>query len=210
MAIWTRHVQQQPSGAVNVTGVTETGNSPGFEPPPFDVFEAMRRRRMHREFLDKAVEGSVLERLVYAAGRASSARAGIRHLVIVTDGAIMKTIRQVCPGFLNNAPAAIAVCTDTVWAEELLGPSADKATVMDSGGAAAYLSIAAPALGLGICYVTSWPVEVVQGTLGLPAHIRPDILIAIGYPVARPMKAPRRFQPIVHRGCFGAEEGVPT
>lgn len=175
---------------------------------PFDVFLAMRRRRMHREFLPSPVDESLLERLVYAAGRASSARAGIRHLVVVTDPQLMKTLRQVCPGFLNNAPAAIAVCTDTIRAQELLGPSADKATVLDSGGAAGYLSVAAPALGLGICFVTSWPTEAVQGALALPDHIRPDVLVAIGHPTPKPMKAPRRFEPIVHRERFGSEEGA--
>lgn len=169
----------------------------------FDVFLAMRRRRMHRNFLPDAVDDEALERLVYAAGRASSARAGIRHLIVVTDPRLMRTVRQVCPGFLNDAPAMIAICTDTIRADELLGPSADKATVLDSGGAAAYVSVAAPALGLGICFVTSWPVEVVQGVLALPPHVRPDVLVAVGHPVPSPVKAPGRFRPIVHRERFG-------
>jgi nitroreductase len=105
---------------------------------------------------------------------------------------------------LNNAPTLIAICTDTIKAAELIGPHAEAATRIDSGGAAAYLSIAAPALGLGICYVTSWPDEAVQGVLDLPAHIRPDMLVAVGHPIPTAVKSPRRFEPIIHRERFGS------
>jgi nitroreductase len=102
----------------------------------------------------------------------------------------------------------LTVCTDTRLAEEVLGPSADKATVLDSGAAAAYVSLAAPALDLGICFVTSWSSEAVQGVLDLPAHVRPDILLAVGHPVPNPPKAARRFVPVVHRERFGKQVRV--
>jgi nitroreductase len=174
------------------------------EREPFDVFLAMRRRRMHRNFLPQPVDEALLERMVYAAGRGPTARGDLRHLVVTSDPRIIASIRQVCPGWLNNAPAMIAVCTDTRLGEEVLGPSADKATVLDSGAAAAYLSLAAPALGLGICFVTSWPKEAVQGVLDLPDHIRPDVLLAVGHPVPDPPKAPARFKPVIHRDRFGS------
>jgi nitroreductase len=179
---------------------------PAPEAVPFDVFTAIRKRRMHRHFLPDPVDEATLERLVYAAGRASSARRGLRHLVVVTDERLMRTIRLLCAGFLNNAPAMIAVCTDSVLAEELVGPKAEEATKIDAGGAAACLSLAAPALGLGICYITSFPRETIQGILALPVHIRPDILVAIGRPVAEPVKSPKRFEPVVHRERFGSPE----
>jgi nitroreductase len=168
----------------------------------FDVFLAMRRRRMHRAFLPEPVEESLLERMIYAAGRGPSARSDLRHLVVTSDPRLISSIRQVCPGWLNNAPSMIAVCTDTRLADEVLGPSADKATILDSGAAAAYLSLAAPALGLGICFVTSWPKESVQGVLDLPEHIRPDVLVAVGHPLPNPPKAPARFRPTVHHDRF--------
>jgi nitroreductase len=186
----------------------DSAAAPAAEREAFDVFLAMRKRRMHRNFLPEPVDEALLARLVYAAGRASSARAGLRHLVIVTDPRLMKTVRLLSPGFLNNAPALIAICTDTVRAEELIGPHAEAATLLDSGGAAAYLSVAAPALGLGICYVTSWPDEAIQGVLSLPPHIRPDVLVAVGHPVPAPVKAPRRFQPIVHRERFDRSKEI--
>jgi nitroreductase len=186
-------------------GVGATATPAKSESDPFDVFLAMRKRRMHRDFLPEQVDEALLERLIYAAGRGPTARADIRHIVMTTDERLMRSIRQVCPGWLNSAPALMAICTDTRLAFELVGASADKATVLDSGAAAAYVSLAAPALGLGICFVTSWPAEAVQGVLDLPAHIRPDILLAVGHPVPNPPKAAPRFKPILHRERFGSE-----
>ena len=60
-----------------------------------------------------------------------------------------------------------------------------------------------PVLGIGVCMVTSWSEEVVQAIFGLPKHIRPEVLVAVGIPVADPPKAPKRFLPIVHHNGFG-------
>jgi nitroreductase len=181
------------------------GEAVGNGREPYDVFLAMRKRRMHREYRPDPVDEALLERLIYAAGRGPSARAGIRHLVVTTDPRLIKSIGQVCPGWLNNAPAMMAVCTDTRLAAETLGASADEATILDSGAAAGYVSLAAPALGLGICFVTSWSTEAVRGVLALPEHIRPDVLLAIGHPIANPPKAAPRFVAHVHRERFQPE-----
>src|SRR5215210_9298546 len=101
----------------------------------------MKKRRMHRMFTDEPVPEKALERLIYAAGRAPVARSDMRHIVVVTDPRLMRTIRQACPGFINNAPAAIAVCTDLVRAEEMIGKNrgADVG-FLDTGAAAGFLA----------------------------------------------------------------------
>jgi nitroreductase len=168
-----------------------------------DVFAAMRRRRMVRHFLPDVPSSELLERLVYAAGRAPVARADLRHLVIVTDPAVMAAIRLVAPGFYNDAPALIAICADLGLAEEVLGAgSADEVCALDAGAAGGYLSLAAPALGLGICWTTSWTPPPIQAALQLPPRIKPYILVAAGYPAPGGPKAPRRFEPIVHRDRY--------
>jgi nitroreductase len=165
-----------------------------------DVFEAMRKRRMHRHFAQEPVPEDALERLVYAAGRAPVAREGLRHIVVVTDPAVMAAIRLVAPGFYSNAPALIAICADLALATELIGDgTADEVCALDAGAAGGYLSLAAPELDLGICWTTSWTAPPVRAVLGLPERIKPYLLVAVGRPSPEAPKAPRRFEPSVHR-----------
>ncbi|MGH3585004.1 MAG: hypothetical protein ACRDQ0_01665, partial [Pseudonocardia sp.] len=104
-----------------------------------DVADAIRRRRMHREFTDEPVPRALLQRMAWAAARAQQARSGIRNIVIVDDPQIMATARQVLPGFLTNAPAMLVLGTDVVAAEELLGRrGVEVATRIDVGAACAH------------------------------------------------------------------------
>lgn len=170
-----------------------------------DLWQAMRRRRMHRAFADVPVEAEQLARLAWAGGRAPTARPGIRQLVLVTDPPLVRTIRQVCPGFVNDAPVVIAICSDLDRAEALVGArGCDVIARIDAGAAAAYLSLAAPALGLGICLVTSWSESAVQEVLELPDHVRPEVLVAVGRPAPRPSPTVKATPPIVHLNRFGA------
>jgi nitroreductase len=160
----------------------------------------MRKRRMYRHFVQEPLDEELLDQLVYAAGRAPVARARLRHLVIVTDPAVMAAIRLVAPGFYNDAPALIAVCADLELANAVLGEgNADEVCALDAGAAGGYLSLAAPALELAVCWTTSWTTPPVQAVLGLPDRIKPYLLVAVGRPAVQAPKAPRRFEPVVHR-----------
>ncbi|MDE0171446.1 MAG: nitroreductase family protein [bacterium] len=170
------------------------------------VFEAMRRRRMHRVFAGDLPSRDILEKLVYAAGRAQVARPGIRHLIVVTDPRLVRTVRQACPGFVNNAPAIIVICSDLEKAHDVMGPrGVEVVTRLDAGAAAAFVTIAAPALGIGVCKVTSWTEEVVQAIFGLPDYIRPEVLMAVGIPVADHPKPVKGFHPTVHHDRYGRD-----
>jgi nitroreductase len=169
-----------------------------------ELFEAMRRRRMHRAFAPEPVPREQLEQLLWAAGRAVTAKAGIRHLVLVDDPGLMRTLRQACPGFINDAPAAIAICSDLRVLEESVGRTGVEGVGrIDAGTAAAHLSLAAPALGLGICFVMSFGHAAVRAVLDLPGHVRPELLVAVGIPAARPSQAAKAIATPVHHNVFG-------
>ena len=171
-----------------------------------DLFTAMRRRRMHRAYSSEAVPRETMEQLVWAAGRAATARAGIRHLVIVDEPALLATLRQACPGFVNDAPAAIAICTDLVVAEQVCGRSGiEEVGRIDAGTAAAHLTLAAPALGLGVCIVTSWSAGAVRAVLEIPEHVRPEILVAVGFPAETPSQAFKAPPVLAHHNSFDTD-----
>jgi len=118
----------------------------------------------------------------------------------------MKTIRQACPGFVNDAPMAIAICTDLNAAETVGGRAGiEEVGRIDAGAAAAHFTLAAPALGLGVCIVTSWTAGAVREILDLPPNVRPDILVAVGYPAEVPSPAVKAPPQIIFHNRYGVE-----
>ena len=173
-----------------------------------DIKDAMRRRRMYREFEDRPVPRELLERMVWAATRAQQARSGVRNIVVVDDPHLMTTARQVLPGFLNNAPAMLVHCTDTVRAREVMGRrGVESASWLDAGAACAHLALMAQSLGLGTCTITSWSAPAVQALLDLPEHIRPDVTVAVGFVPPAPSPPARGFKTSWHHNRFGSNFG---
>jgi nitroreductase len=183
--------------------------SPNGEPAPdveapFDVFVAMRKRRMHREFAPEMLAKEVLDRLVWAAGRAPTGRPRMRQIMVIDDPVLLETFRQCCPGFLNNAPVAFLIFSDLNECYQAAGTRGQELVArIDAGAAAAYLSLAAPALELGLVFTTSWSEGVLQELLGLPDHCRPEVLIGVGKPAAQPSKAIKAKPAVVHVNAYG-------
>jgi nitroreductase len=173
------------------------------EPKKLDVSDGMRRRRMHRVFEERPVPADVLDKMAWAAARAQQARPGVRTIVVVDDPVLMGTARHVLPGFMNNAPAMLVLCSDLLQARETGGSRSEHTTRLDAGAACSYLSLMAQTLGLGICTITSWTDAAIRSLLGLPAHIRPDVTVAIGYVPASPPKPLKGFKNSFYYNGFG-------
>lgn len=184
---------------------TSTAASPGEGVrPPVDVFTTMRKRRMHRFFSHEPLEREVVEQLVWATGRAPTGRPGMRQIMVIDDPALLDTLHQCCPGFVNDAPMAVLIFSDLNEAGRLIGLRGQEVVArLDAGQAAAYLSLAAPALGLGMLVTTSWSEAAVQEILDLPEHCRPEVLLAVGKIAATPSRAIKGKPPIVHENGYG-------
>jgi nitroreductase len=170
-----------------------------------DVFEAMRRRRMHRRFTGDPVSEEVLGRLVEAATLAPmGGNELVRRLIVVSDPRMVKTVRDVTPSFLANAVAIIVVCTDLDRAEASMGRQGREIlSLLDAGAAAENVALAAPALGVGISFVRSVNDSALAEVLELPESVRVDILIGVGHPASTPSPAAPRREPVVFRDRFG-------
>jgi nitroreductase len=170
-----------------------------------DVFESMKRRRMHRQFTAEPVGAEALERLVWAAGRAPMGGAElVRRLIVVTDPALLKTVQEVTPSLLVTPAAIIAICTDLDLAERVMGTQGRNIlSLLDSGAAAENVALAAVALGLGVCFFRSSNEEALRIVFELPDNVRPDLLIAVGHPVEKPSGAPRGPKPVVYKEVYG-------
>jgi nitroreductase len=172
---------------------------------PVNVLDAVRRRRMHRSFSEDPVTDDELERLVWAGGYAPLAgNSATRRFVIVSDPRLVATLREVMPSFISNARACIVVCTDLALCEQLMGERGrDVVSRIDAGTAAENIALAAVELGLGVCFSQSSTEAAVREVLGLPEHVRPDIVVAVGRPATNPSPAIRMRPPVVDRNRFG-------
>jgi nitroreductase len=172
--------------------------------PLMEFFDVVARRRMHRVFSDESLTREDLDQLVRAGARAPQAgNAPVRRFVVVDDPGIVRTLRQVMPSFISNAPAAIVVCTDLDLVSRLMGERGrDTVSRIDAGTAAENIALAATALGLGACFSQSSTEPAVRAVLDLPEHVRPEIVVAVGRVPERPSQAVRMLRPPVDHNRF--------
>jgi nitroreductase len=174
-----------------------------------DVFEAMRRRRMHRFFDPAPLDDDTLRRFAWAATRApAGGNQPSRFLLVVKDPRLVKTVVEVTPSYIGTLPPAIiAVLTDTERAEDQMGAQGrDHLSRIDAGAATEHIALAAVALGLG-CYLFRCSNEsALRAVLDLPPSVRVDWLAAVGRVAQTPSVAAKAPRQVVYVDRWGGEE----
>jgi nitroreductase len=151
-----------------------------------EFFEVVEKRRSIRKFTDRPVEKEKIEAIIDAAMRAPSARnSRSSEFIIVSDRPLLSRLSMAKPGgagFIKDAPLAIAVFAD---------PQKSHLSIDNAAIAAAYIQLAARALGLGSCWShmrgnayneKQSTNEFLAGLLQTPGHLEVVCVIAIGYP----------------------------
>ncbi len=145
--------------------------------------ETINNRRSVRKYTDQKVEKEKIELLLRAAMQAPSARnqQGWEFLVI-EDKEALKALAPYNPfaKCLEGAALGIIVLCNK---EGLIVPAkADQ----DLGAATQNLMLEAASLGLGTCWLGTWPdedrVEFIAKMFNLPENVYPYAVISIGYP----------------------------
>lgn len=167
-----------------------------------DIFEALHTRRSIRKFQDRPVPESLVEKMLAAAMAAPSAcNAQPWPFVVFTDRRLLAEVPKInsYAAMAAEAPLAILVCGDTsVEISPGYWP-------VDCSAAVENLLLAAHGLGLGAVWTGVYPQQeriVAFGRLlGLPRHVYPHSLIALGYPDEQPAHEDRfRSDRIHHNG----------
>ena len=156
-----------------------------------DILDTIYSRRSIRIYDRKKLEKETIANLLKAAMAAPSAsNSRPWEFVVVTDEEKIKLFRSKLKYGNYNAPVIIIVCSNLAIAQN---ESAYKYWAQDCSAATENILIAAAGLGLGTCWVASYPKEDVMNllreTLGIPADVTPLNLIYVGYPAEE--KAPR-------------------
>jgi nitroreductase len=167
-----------------------------------ETWDAIRARRNVREFDDRAIEGTDLDRILEAGRRAPSSRnAQPWDFVVVTHRPALKALATVWRGGDHIARATAAVA--------LVGPNPPDPHVrerhaFDLGQAAMSMMIAAADLGIGSCHSAVGDQALARTLLGFPDDRECVIILSMGYPADRPLvplSSPNRraFDDVVHR-----------
>ena len=169
-----------------------------------ELEEAILGRRSVRQFTDRPVDEQSLREVLKAAVWApTAANSQPWVFVCVTDPEVVRRIRVVSPGMFWDPQAVICVCSDQGKAGKYrAGPVLAQ---MDCAMAAQNIMLRAFSLGLGSCVIRSTNLQAVQVILGAPEHIRPELLVILGYPGGK-ASAPARDMLAIHWEKYGGKE----
>jgi nitroreductase len=164
-----------------------------------DAIDAILSRRSIRKYTSKPVsEDTVNELMEVAMSAPSAGNQQAWQFVVINDRQILDEVPKFhsYSAMLKEAPMAIAVCGD-LQLEKNKG-----FWVQDCSAATQNILIAAQAMGLGAVWLGIYPreerVRGLQELLGLPEHVIPLCLIAVGHPAEEKPRANRYDASRVH------------
>lgn len=148
------------------------------------VLDVIRTRRVVRRFTSEPVADELI-RHVLEAGRWATAGGNrrIHRFLVVRDPATIRLIKLISPGMLGAPTALIMICLDGRLAEQQQVPTERHSSGwIDVGTAAMNMMVAAHALGLGSCPVTSFSRSGMSALLELPEGVAPQLMVLLGHP----------------------------
>lgn len=164
-----------------------------------EALEAILTRRSIRQYTTRNVP-EVLVKALLEAGMSAPSASNLQpwHFVVIKDRAILNEIPKFHPysEMLKKAPLAILVCGDLKVQKQ------EGYAVQDCSAATQNILLAAHAKKLGAVWLGVYPrtarVNDFRKLLGLPKHILPISLIAIGYPAEQKPREVRYKSEKVH------------
>ena len=164
------------------------------------VLNNIRTRRVVREMTEQAVEREGVETILEAA-RWAPTGGNLRPIryVVVQDPETRRLIRLLAPGMFQKAPVLILICIDWAIIEQHKMTDRDRTSLIDVGGAAQTMMLAAHALGLASGPVTSFSKEAIKVILNLPGSYTPEMFICIGHKAEGARRGMRAWKKITWR-----------
>lgn len=159
-----------------------------------NVLKLIKKRRSVRDYSDKKVPGNLLEELIEGAIWAPTG-SNIQpwYFGLVDNENVLDRIINFSPGLLGNPPAIIILCSDKKRAQEKGGElGRDLLCIMDISMAAQNIMLLATEKGLSTCCVKSFNQRAVNKLLGLPEHVKSELIISVGYATKEPARPSRR------------------
>ena len=158
-----------------------------------NVFEAIRKRRSVRGFLDKSIEDEKLN-AVLEAGRLAPSAKNLQEwrFVVVKNREVRREVAEAANGqnFVGEAPVVIVACGVT---DGYVMSCGQPSYPIDVAIALDHISLAAGELGLGTCWIGAFNEDEVKKILGIPKKVRVVELMPIGYSATQAVKEKNRL-----------------
>ena len=168
-----------------------------------DFLRFLRARSSVREYSGEPLDPEDIDYILACASTAPSA--GNREawdLVVVTDDDVRLELASAAleQVHIREAPAVLVVCANYVRSMSHYGERGILYALEDATIACTYMMLAAHARNLHSCWTGAFEENEVRELLGLPQHVRPVALLAVGK--GRPPLEPMKRMPVdehVHR-----------
>ncbi|MEA3558165.1 MAG: nitroreductase family protein [Candidatus Thermoplasmatota archaeon] len=156
------------------------------------ILEVIKGRRSIRSYKDGEVPRGMLMKILEA-GRWAPTPSNVQswRFIVVQEAKQLGSIKDLSPGFPREASAAIMVCSDQGDMQDFGEASRPILAAEEAAMAAQNMLLMAHCLGLGSCPVASFSRTGIRALLELPDHIRPILMVALGFSAEHP-DPPRR------------------
>ena len=171
-----------------------------------NVIGCIKDRASVRRFRKDPIPDKVLDEVLEAGIAAPSAgNAQDWEFIVVKKPESKSRLAVAAFGqdMIGDAPVVVVVCSNLKKIERYGTRGKTLYTIQDAAAAAQNILLAAWDREIGSCWVGAFDEEEVGQILALPSHVRPMVIIPLGYPAEKPEK-PKRWplKDIVHQERF--------
>jgi nitroreductase len=161
-----------------------------------DFDEVVRKRKMIREYQqDSQIPTEIINKLLKNAHRSPSAgHTQVQEYIVVIDPITKKKLCQASLGQsqVEDASVLIIVCANTSRSVIRYGKrGTDFYSIIDGAFASMIILLSAVNEGIGASFIGAFEDNRIVKILGLPVHVKPIGIIALGYPAEKPERFER-------------------
>jgi nitroreductase len=158
--------------------------------------EVVKKRKMIREYQrDKQIPTDTINKLLINAHRSPSAgHTQVQEFIVVINPITKRKLCQASLGQsqVEDASVLIIVCSNTSRSvKRYRKRGTDFYSVIDGAFASMIILLSAVNEGIGASFVGAFEDDKVMKILGLPVHVKPIGIIALGYPAEKPERFDR-------------------
>ena len=160
-----------------------------------DIIDLIKSRRTIKHFLPKYVDWDKISKIIDA-GRHAPSSGNVQNwkfIVILEPGMKQKIAEASYEQYeISLAGVLIIVCAEPEKAERYYGLRGERLyTIQNCAAAIQNMLIEAESLGLGTRWIGGFDEEAVKSLCQIPEEVRPQAIIAVGYPKEVPAKPPK-------------------